>query len=204
MLVWQIAQRDYKFGKGKHRSLTKATYDAVGDHFRSLWGPEAGWAHSVLFTADLRAFSERLKVKIKTEDGGIKTETLAVKGINYDTMNVKKENVVVKDLKLGVVDVKSEITAAREPSYDEVNVKEETIVFGDGGVTPVVKHEITSTAMKPPREALVDELSEDAPASKSKISLAVVAKRGLADEEEATKGDRPNASRTRSKRQKRG
>src|SRR5947207_4481818 len=24
--VWQIAQRDYKFGKGKHSSLTKATY----------------------------------------------------------------------------------------------------------------------------------------------------------------------------------
>ena len=48
--VWQIAQRDYKFGKGKHRSLTKATYDAIGDHFRSLWGKEAGWAHSVLFT----------------------------------------------------------------------------------------------------------------------------------------------------------
>lgn len=70
--VWQIAQRDYKFGKGgKHKSLTKATYDAVGDHFRSLWGKEAGWAHSVLFTADLRAFSERLSAKvelIKEED----------------------------------------------------------------------------------------------------------------------------------------
>ncbi|KAK5135375.1 hypothetical protein LTR08_005317 [Meristemomyces frigidus] len=60
--VWQIAQRDYKFGKGKHSSLTKATYDAVGDKFRSLWGSEAGWAHSVLFTADLKAFSERLVV----------------------------------------------------------------------------------------------------------------------------------------------
>lgn len=63
--VWQIAQRDYKFGKGKHSSLTKATYDAVGDHFRKLWGKEAGWAHSVLFTADLRAFSDRLSAKIE-------------------------------------------------------------------------------------------------------------------------------------------
>ncbi|KAI9832869.1 MAG: 8-oxoguanine glycosylase ogg1 [Thelocarpon superellum] len=68
--VWQIAQRDYRFGRGKHKSLTKATYDAVGDHFRSLWGKEAGWAHSVLFTADLRAFAERLvaKVEVKDED----------------------------------------------------------------------------------------------------------------------------------------
>jgi len=64
MAVWQIAQRDYKFGKGKHSSLTKATYDAVGNRFRALWGKEAGWAHSVLFTADLRAFSERLVEKI--------------------------------------------------------------------------------------------------------------------------------------------
>lgn len=45
--MWQIAMRDYKFGKGKHKSLTKATYTAIGDHFRELWGDEAGWAHSV-------------------------------------------------------------------------------------------------------------------------------------------------------------
>lgn len=67
--VWQIAQRDYKFGKGKHSSLTPATYDAVANHFRKLWGKEAGWAHSVLFTADLRAFSQQLtgKVEVKSE-----------------------------------------------------------------------------------------------------------------------------------------
>lgn len=58
--MWNIAQRDYKFNKRGHKSLTKATYDAVGNHFRKLWGKEAGWAHSVLFTADLRTFSERL------------------------------------------------------------------------------------------------------------------------------------------------
>ena len=79
--VWQIAVRDYRFGKGKHSSLTKQTYDAVGKRFRELWGQEAGWAHSVLFTADLRAFSERLvkkeeevvdekeETKVKIEDG---------------------------------------------------------------------------------------------------------------------------------------
>ncbi|KAJ9191186.1 hypothetical protein DTO164E3_254 [Paecilomyces variotii] len=76
--VWQIAQRDYKFGRGAHKTLNKATYDAVGNHFRKLWGKEAGWAHSVLFTADLKTFSERLttskKVKVdvdvkKEEDG---------------------------------------------------------------------------------------------------------------------------------------
>ncbi|KAL1962918.1 hypothetical protein VTN77DRAFT_9014 [Rasamsonia byssochlamydoides] len=85
--VWQIAQRDYKFGKGGNKSLTKATYDAVGNHFRKLWGKEAGWAHSVLFTADLRAFSDRLTSKVdakvkQDDDEEIKTHvtsTIATK-----------------------------------------------------------------------------------------------------------------------------
>lgn len=67
ILVWQIAQRDYKFGKGAHKTLNKATYDAVGNHFRKLWGKEAGWAHSVLFTADLRTFSDRLASSKKSK-----------------------------------------------------------------------------------------------------------------------------------------
>jgi N-glycosylase/DNA lyase len=56
--VWQIAQRDYSFGGkgGKTKTFTKTMYDAVGEHFRALWGPQAGWAQSVLFTANLRAF----------------------------------------------------------------------------------------------------------------------------------------------------
>jgi N-glycosylase/DNA lyase len=83
--VWQIAQRDYKFGKGKHKSLTKATYDAVGDHFRQLWGKEAGWAHSVLFAADLRAFSERLTTKLE---------------VDVDEVKIKQENEAILEAKL--------------------------------------------------------------------------------------------------------
>jgi N-glycosylase/DNA lyase len=97
--VWQIAQRDYKFGKGKHKSLTKATYDAVGDHFRGLWGKEAGWAHSVLFAADLKTFSERVttkieldadEVKIKQEDGNTLEAKVLVKR-EYALDEVKDE-----------------------------------------------------------------------------------------------------------------
>ncbi|KAJ4407104.1 8-oxoguanine glycosylase ogg1 [Gnomoniopsis sp. IMI 355080] len=74
--VWQIAMRDYKFGgKTKNKSLTKAMYDAVGDHFRELWGDQAGWAHSVLFTADLRTFSGRV---VDTEDGRAETKAIKV------------------------------------------------------------------------------------------------------------------------------
>lgn len=110
--VWQIAQRDYKFGKGKHKSLTKATYDAVGDHFRALWGKEAGWAHSVLFAADLRTFSDRLttkveidveEVKVKQEDGSvleskvvIKRELLYEDDIKGESDEEKENKVVVE------------------------------------------------------------------------------------------------------------
>ena len=106
--VWQIAQRDYKFGKGKHKSLTKVTYDAVGDHFRALWGREAGWAHSVLFTADLKTFSERLtnnievhidEVRIKQEGEGI-LESRVVTKREYSLCEVKGE---LEDVRDGIV-----------------------------------------------------------------------------------------------------
>jgi len=73
--VWQIAQRDYKYGKGKAKAFSTTMYEPVGDFFRSLWGKEAGWAHSVLFTADLKAFSDRHIAKEESvEISEIKTE----------------------------------------------------------------------------------------------------------------------------------
>ncbi|MBN3311833.1 OGG1 lyase, partial [Atractosteus spatula] len=68
--VWQIARRDYlpDLGSG-HRSLTDRVYRDIGDFFRQLWGPYAGWAHSVLFCADLKKF-QRLKPEeqLKSEE----------------------------------------------------------------------------------------------------------------------------------------
>ncbi|PHH59030.1 hypothetical protein CDD81_3932 [Ophiocordyceps australis] len=79
--VWQIAQRDYKLGKTKSKTFNKAMYDVVGDHFRNIWGKYAGWAHSVLFTADLREFSSRgTKVEVvKTETSLVETDENAEK-----------------------------------------------------------------------------------------------------------------------------
>ncbi|KAL7927578.1 DNA glycosylase [Trichoderma austrokoningii] len=77
--VLQIAQRDYRFGKKGPKTINKAMYDAIGDHFRSIWGKYAGWAHSVLFTADLREFSSRMKEE-KGEEALIKEETSASEG----------------------------------------------------------------------------------------------------------------------------
>ncbi|KAL9604783.1 MAG: hypothetical protein Q9219_000231 [cf. Caloplaca sp. 3 TL-2023] len=111
--VWQIAQRDYRFGKGKHSSLTKATYDAVGDRFRSLWGKEAGWAHSVLFTADLRAFSERLTSKVEVTQ--VKEETTDIES------GIRHESKVATEIK-----VKREADAVEAEENDSVALKEMT------------------------------------------------------------------------------
>lgn len=56
--VWNIARRDYdpddKLAMVK--SLTPTIYKQVGDIFRNRFGDYAGWAHSLLFVAELPSF----------------------------------------------------------------------------------------------------------------------------------------------------
>ncbi|CDS13398.1 hypothetical protein LRAMOSA05576 [Lichtheimia ramosa] len=67
--VWQIALRDYGFKNKGGKTLTAKLYDQVADHFRQVFGDYSGWAHSVLFTADLRAFEDRIpKTEVKKEE----------------------------------------------------------------------------------------------------------------------------------------
>eukprot|EP01036_Dinobryon_divergens_P040966 gene40966-54249_t len=54
--VWDIAVRDYSPGLAASKSLTPTVYEAVGDLFRGRFGPTAGWAHSILFAAELPDF----------------------------------------------------------------------------------------------------------------------------------------------------
>lgn len=57
--VWQIARRDY-LSELQGRSLTEKVYRQVGDFFRARFGAYAGWAHNVLFAAELPAFRHRV------------------------------------------------------------------------------------------------------------------------------------------------
>jgi N-glycosylase/DNA lyase len=64
--VWQIARRDYKNDDADRRlpdnvkSLTPKVYDQVGDLFRTRFGSHGGWAHSLLFVAELPSFRPAL------------------------------------------------------------------------------------------------------------------------------------------------
>lgn len=54
--VYQIAARFYMPKLAKQKTVTEKVYNEIGEHFRGLFGPLAGWAHTVLFCADLKKF----------------------------------------------------------------------------------------------------------------------------------------------------
>ncbi|KAJ3016613.1 8-oxoguanine glycosylase ogg1 [Thoreauomyces humboldtii] len=75
--MWQIAKRDYKItGLAAAKTITPATYLAIGNFFRDVFGEYAGWMHSVLFTADLRKFEKRLVTSSETIATYLKVEQI--------------------------------------------------------------------------------------------------------------------------------
>lgn len=65
--VKQIAERDYSLHFAT-KSCTDAVYNKIGEFFRNLWGPHAGWAQCVLFALDLKKFAEINSSKIPSTD----------------------------------------------------------------------------------------------------------------------------------------
>ncbi|KAH6918358.1 N-glycosylase/DNA lyase [Coprinopsis sp. MPI-PUGE-AT-0042] len=56
--VHQIAVKHYGLkGSSGKLTMTPKIYDEVNSKLQALWGDYAGWAHSVLFTADLKIFA---------------------------------------------------------------------------------------------------------------------------------------------------
>lgn len=54
--VFQIAVQNYLPQYAKAKSVTPKMYTEIGDKFREIYGPLAGWAQTVLFCADLKKF----------------------------------------------------------------------------------------------------------------------------------------------------
>ncbi|XP_039288168.1 N-glycosylase/DNA lyase-like [Nilaparvata lugens] len=67
--VFQIASQLYLPHLKSAKTVTTKIYDEIGEHFRLLYGNEAGWAHTILFCADLKMF----------QDKGIKREKITDK-----------------------------------------------------------------------------------------------------------------------------
>ena len=111
--VWQIALRDYKFkGLDKTKSLTEKNYTKIGDGFRDIFGEYTGWAHSVLFAADLK------HLEVYRIDGV--SDKILVK----EEVDVKEKIKVKAEVKIEVKsEVKSEVKT--EIKTEKVFIKEE-------------------------------------------------------------------------------
>ncbi|XP_069979165.1 N-glycosylase/DNA lyase [Penaeus vannamei] len=59
--VFQIAARDYLPHLRSCKTVTDKVYKEIANHFRQIFGEYAGWAHSVLFSADLKKFDSLKK-----------------------------------------------------------------------------------------------------------------------------------------------
>lgn len=126
--VWQIAQRDYGVAKSA-KTMTPKAYALVQDYFREKWGPYAGWAHCVLFAANLRDFNDpnwEQKERDKRAKGGsgaaVKSEELD--GLSRETTVVETTTVVAGGAK---VEVKEEEFGIKEEVFDTETLVEEPI-----------------------------------------------------------------------------
>jgi N-glycosylase/DNA lyase len=92
--VWNIARRDYDPHNqlAKIKSLTPTTYQQVGDVFRQRFPNKAGWAHSLLFVAELPSFRPVLPEHIVKEMDDFQREEKARKQETRDAKKKKKKD----------------------------------------------------------------------------------------------------------------
>ncbi|KAJ3030199.1 UNVERIFIED_CONTAM: 8-oxoguanine glycosylase ogg1 [Siphonaria sp. JEL0065] len=70
--VWRIAKRDYGLSSSAvTKSLTAKNYKAIGDKWREIFGEYAGWAQSLLFSAEIGSGGNK---SVKSEVVDIKEE----------------------------------------------------------------------------------------------------------------------------------
>lgn len=124
--VWQIACRDYKkFLPKLHQttSLTDTVYRVVGDFFRTHFQVHAGWAHSVLFTADLASFRKHLPPDLWTAGKGEKRPKLEQKEGGAETLQLVASKKTKKLVPTDPVKVKMEPDLLTAAELDTVKVK---------------------------------------------------------------------------------
>ncbi|CDK28304.1 unnamed protein product [Kuraishia capsulata CBS 1993] len=97
--VFTFATRDYGYRfKGKKAvTLSKDVYIDIRHFFETLWGDHAGWAHSVLFAADLSDLENGVNIKSEVTDE-VKRETKSdIKSDIKREIVVKTEDQVLED-----------------------------------------------------------------------------------------------------------
>ena len=77
--VWDIACRDLDPSLTQCGSLTPKVYSRVGELFRGRYGDHAGWAHSLLFAAELPLFKPALPESMQLEMAAFREKSKAAR-----------------------------------------------------------------------------------------------------------------------------
>ena len=164
--VHQIALREYgrelSAGVRASKGVTKRVHEEVGQLFRGKFGEYAGWAHSVLFTAELPAFRHRLQGKVAEGEGEEKERQEGAEDVRV----VKVEEVVQEvDVKVGSP------TAARKRKGrgGKENVEAEA-----PEVAPSPRRRTTSVVSSTTTTATITSTSTSTPTSTSPVKVEVI------------------------------
>jgi N-glycosylase/DNA lyase len=79
--VWQIAVRDFSIGNDlqEAKSITPQIYASIGQRFHAFFGDHCGWAHQILFAAELPLFADRIPAEILADLAAFKVQYKAEK-----------------------------------------------------------------------------------------------------------------------------
>ena len=124
--VWNIARRDFCDPSNENddllananKSLTPATYWKVGDLFRSRFQEKAGWAHSLLFVAELPSFRPVLPQELVDEMDRFAQDEKAKKEQEKKKNEQKKTTKQKATTKPAKGKVKGRTTKAKTKSVD--------------------------------------------------------------------------------------
>ena len=153
--VHQIALRDYGVQLSaevrRSKSVTKSVHASIAALFRDKFGPLAGWAHSVLFTAELPAFKHMLgntALQVSTSSSNIARERKRGRGVKLEADALAEVEADQAEQRVG--GVKAEDSEEQNSAVKaEVLVKVETVE-----AAPVVKR------ARIPRKTVVVRRSE--------------------------------------------
>ena len=160
--VWDIAVRDFDPTLSACGSLTPRVYDRVGDLFRDAYGPHAGWAHSLLFAAELPAFRHRLPAHIVDEMAAFRDASKAARAqAKADKQEAKASKQGGKADKIEAAQEKAPRSPTKKASKGAQQQRWRDQDEPAGGATPRGMHTIEDINEEP--EDMPEDMPEDTP-----------------------------------------
>lgn len=171
--VLSIAINQYKFCSHlrkkdpKNNSLSKSAYNEIGNKFRELWGPLAGWTQTIMFIDDLRqtqkekseslkksASNLSLKQEFKAESIDtkfiVKEEPIDIKfKVKDEPVDIKPKTEIKTEIKDEKIDVDNKLKTVKKELIDEANLTNKNIDSIIGQTSKRLNNEMTASPARP-------------------------------------------------------